>query len=115
MHVTEDRTIFRSSNDTSELEVCENMMPDLFMQCHPISNLEDLEAVLQDPPQWINRVEPLLARSLTVLQNIILDCHSDAKHFLVRKRFDVRTVPKTLVCHDYQGGYLSDRYVNKLK
>lgn len=88
------------------------MMPSIFMQCYPITNLDDLEEVIQEPPHWVNRVLPLALRSPTVLQNIISDCHSDAKHFLVRNRFDVRTVPKTLVCHDYRGGYLADKYVS---
>lgn len=86
-------------------------MPNIFMQCHPITNVEDIEDVIQEPPHWVNRVQPLLPRSATVLQNDISDCHSDANHFLVRNRFDARTVPKTLVCHDYRGGYLADKYV----
>lgn len=88
-------------------------MPNLFMQCYPITDFEHINDVIQEPPQWVNRVEPLTSRSATVLQNIISDCHSDAKHFLVRNRFDARTVPKTLVCHDYRGGYLADKYVSK--
>lgn len=92
---------------------CENMMPNIFMQCHPITNFEDLEDVIKDPPNWVDKVIPIAHRSRTVLQNIISDCHSDAKHFLVRNRFDERTVPKTLVCHDYKGGYHADKYVSE--
>ncbi|KAJ8922923.1 hypothetical protein NQ315_001466 [Exocentrus adspersus] len=88
------------------------MMPSVFVECHPITNLEDLEGVLEYPPRWVDRVEPLIPRAGTVVQNTLSDCHSDSKHYLARNRLDSRLVPKTLLCHDYKGGYQADKYLH---
>ncbi|CAH1116019.1 unnamed protein product [Phaedon cochleariae] len=90
------------------------MMPNIFAQCHPISRLEDLEEVLQNQPSWVDRVEILTPRSSIVVPNTISDCHSDPGNFLSRRaqRVDSRCVPKTLICHDYKGGYLADKYLH---
>lgn len=86
------------------------MMPNLFAQCHPIGSLTDLDNVLNEPPKWIDRVEKLSVRSQFVVQNTLSDCHSETNHFLPRRRLDSRTIAKTLVCHDYKGGYQADKY-----
>lgn len=86
------------------------MMPSIFSVCHPISNLDDIDGVLKEPPRWVERVERLVPRAPTVVQNNILDCHS-YDHNLLRDRFDARIVPKTLICHDYKGGYQADKYL----
>lgn len=111
MHIfSESIGLKRKYSSTTE-EACKNMMPNMFMICQPISNLQDLNHVLQEPPSWVNRIEPLVPRSPTVVQNNISDCHTESGTFLPRNRYDLRTIPKTLVCHDYKGGYLADRYV----
>ncbi|KAJ8963667.1 hypothetical protein NQ314_005458, partial [Rhamnusium bicolor] len=65
--------------------------PSIFLECHPISNLDDLDGVIQYPPSWVDRVEPLIPRARTVVQNILSDCH---------------------ICHDYKGGYQADKYLH---
>nr|CAI5841975.1 unnamed protein product [Callosobruchus analis] len=88
------------------------MMPSLFMECHPIDNPEDLADVVRNPPRWIQRVNPIAPRSQFVVQNTLSSCHTEKNHFAARKRLDARTVPKTLVCHDYKGGYQADKYLH---
>lgn len=89
-----------------------NMMPSIFAACHPISNVEDINEVLKEPPRWAERVEPLVPRAPTVVQNYLKDCHVDYDNYLTRMRLDTRMVPKTLICHDYKGGYQADKYLS---
>ncbi|CAG9856286.1 unnamed protein product [Phyllotreta striolata] len=88
------------------------MMPSIFSVCHPIPNITELEQVLQEPPDWIYKVQPIVPRSGRVVKNNVDDCHSGIDEFVVKKRVDSRTVPKVLVCHDYKGGYQADRYLH---
>ncbi|KAG5885999.1 hypothetical protein JTB14_025393 [Gonioctena quinquepunctata] len=80
--------------------------------CQPIGDLEDLKGVIQEPPGWVDKVKPRVPRSSCVILNTIPFCHSDSDHFYVRNRIDRRTVAKTLICHDYKGGYQADKYLH---
>ncbi|KAL1494460.1 hypothetical protein ABEB36_010058 [Hypothenemus hampei] len=82
-----------------------------FVQCRPIECLSDIRDCLSKPPEWVNRVVPLKERSKYVCKNIPNDCHQEKHEFQVKARIDSRTAPKTMICHDYKGGYLADSYV----
>ncbi|ERL84702.1 cytosolic endo-beta-N-acetylglucosaminidase isoform X2 [Dendroctonus ponderosae] len=82
-----------------------------FSQCRPISNYADIKDCLANPPEWVNRVLPLKKRSSFVIRNNPEDCHCQEDSFNPGSRIDSRTVPKTLVCHDYKGGYQADSYI----
>lgn len=81
-------------------------------ECTPISTLEMISDVVENPPLWPSNVIPLMKRSETVVQNVLSDCHCSQQEFTVKTRLDRRFVPKTLVCHDYKGGYLEDRFLS---
>lgn len=79
-----------------------------FIKTHPITKYSDLGEFIAKPPEWVSRVLPLQKRSGFVIKNELSDCHSALDKHQVKSRLDARTVPKTLVCHDYRGGYHAD-------
>ncbi|XP_030751672.1 cytosolic endo-beta-N-acetylglucosaminidase isoform X1 [Sitophilus oryzae] len=82
-----------------------------FITCDPIKKYSDIEDCLSNLPQWVEKVVPLKKRCQYVVKNSLSDCHSIESDHYIHNRLDSRTVPKTLICHDYKGGYLTDSYV----
>ncbi|XP_066140269.1 cytosolic endo-beta-N-acetylglucosaminidase [Euwallacea fornicatus] len=82
-----------------------------FTQCRPIVKYSDIEDCLINPPEWVKQIQPLKERSSHIIKNALSDCHCTENTFRLRPRIDCRAAPKTLVCHDYKGGYQADSYV----
>ncbi|KAK9883679.1 hypothetical protein WA026_001847 [Henosepilachna vigintioctopunctata] len=89
-------------------------IPSYSTECCPVKSLEDLYTVISNPPHWANQIVQRSTRKTTVLQNVLSDCHSKETDFLCKPRLDASLIPKTLVCHDYKGGYLEDRHLTEV-
>lgn len=96
----------------------------LELTCKPLDTYEEILAFLENPPSWRTLCTELIPHSDQAIRNIHIN-DSFGKTFLETpqtfchynpdteagciNRHDVKTLPKTLICHDMANGYHDDR------
>lgn len=95
---------------------------ELRLVCKPLDSLHEIMLFLENPPPWRTLCQELTPHSDFVIRNIEVSRHSETIslerpetfcHYdpdsADANRYEVKSLPKTLVCHDMANGYHDDR------
>lgn len=100
----------------------QKLKPDYSLVCRPLDTYSEIMLFLENPPPWRSLCKGMTPHSKNLIRNVEINknyafrtldipehfCHFDPDSEEV-KRYESKSLRKTLVCHDMANGYHEDR------